>query len=145
MDIQPDFASYLHNPWGYPSPEEKAAMLVFIRRDRFIEGSDYLIDLNMLIRKYFGNTNNLLRLGLVQAYNSLKDEVIEQKLIGLILIGTNIEDDVSFGNYHQQSGNTIELTVKNITRYLITEYINRDNVEALCRETPNFNIYYKSN
>jgi hypothetical protein len=31
--IQPytDFASFLHNPWGYPTEEEKAAIIVFKR------------------------------------------------------------------------------------------------------------------
>ena len=36
----------------------------------------------------------------------------------------------------------IELTVKSICIYLITDYIKKENVEELCTKTPNFNIYY---
>ena len=37
----------------YLSPIEEAARLVFLRRDRFVEGSCYLADLIKLLNEYF--------------------------------------------------------------------------------------------
>lgn len=143
MDNYTDFASYLHNPWAFPTKEEQAAMLVFKRKERFVEGYYHITHLSNTIRMFFGDINKLHRDGLAIHYNQLKNYVIENHLIGLILNGTILEDDIKLGVYKTQDNNIFELTVKNICQYLIKEYIKSENVEDLCRKTPNFEIYYK--
>ena len=55
MNDYVDFAAYLHNPWAYPSKKELAAMMIFKRKERFVENYSWQIDLLELIRHYFGN------------------------------------------------------------------------------------------
>jgi hypothetical protein len=59
MDNYTDFASYLHNPWAFPSKEETAAMRVFKRKERFDESYNYIVDLSETVRRFFGDTDNL--------------------------------------------------------------------------------------
>ena len=98
-----------------------------------------------ILNNYFGNLSLLSKTGLRKVFNLLKEEVINNKLIGLILYGTNINEQHNrlFGFYTTVQNSKIKLTVKSICIYLIKDYIGRKNVEALCEETPNFNIYYK--
>ena len=142
MDNYTDFASYLHNPWAFQSKEEQAAMLVFKRKGRFDESYNYIVDLSETVTRFFGDIDNLHRFGLAIQYNHLKNYVIENHLIGLILNGTILEDDIKIGVYKTQNNDIFELTVKNICQYLIKEYIKSENVEDLCRKTPNFETYY---
>ena len=57
----------------------------------------------------------------------------------------NVSDFNSINNYTTINNTSIELTISGICQYLITEYIKKENVEDLCRKTPNFNIYYNPN
>ena len=146
MDRCQSFESFLHNPWKYPSKEESTAMLVFKRKERFVEGYNYFEDLQDLILTYFGNRENLEKYGLRKYYKELQHDVETNKLIGLILLGTEINQvpvKLNFiNNYTTQTGNTIDLTIVSITQTLITEYIKKENVKKLCIATPNFQLYY---
>ena len=144
MDNQPDFAAYLHNPWAYPSKEEEASILCFKRKARFIDNYDINQELLNLLSLYFGNLNKLHRDGLVKNYNLLKNKVISDNLIGLILYGTNISDEHNdlINLYTTKDNKVIELTVKTICIFLIRDYIKKKNVKDLCYNTPNFEIYY---
>ena len=144
MDNQPEFAAYLHNPWAYPSKEEAAAIFCFKRAGRFVEGYDIDQELTELLTLYFGDLNKLHQLGLIYHYNKLKDHVIENNLIGLILYGTNIDDNLNkiINVYNTQNNKQIDLKIKTICIYLIKEYIKKENVKELCIKTPNFEIYY---
>ena len=149
MENYPDFASYLHNPWAFTTKEEEASILVFKRKNRFLDG--YVINehLETTIKKFFGNFDNLHKYGLIHHYNLLKQFVIDYQLIGLILYGTTLDNTdpynpINIGKYINNSGVTIQLTVQTICQLLIDEYIKKDNVEELCRKTPNFDIYYNT-
>lgn len=145
MNEQLEYAAFLHNPWAYPSKKEKAAVCCFTRKQRFIEGYDVNENIYNILNNYFGNLSLLSKTGLRKVFNLLKEEVINNKLIGLILYGTNINEQHNrlFGFYTTVQNSKIKLTVKSICIYLIKDYIGRKNVETLCEETPNFNIYYK--
>lgn len=159
MDNSHSFESFLHNPWKYPSREETVAMICYKRKERFVEGYNYLEELKELVLKYFGNQTNLEIFGLAKYYNELQRDVEENKLIGLILLGTqtdtdtdtdndnnnnNISEQLNFvNNYTTKSGDKIKLTLASITQHLINDYIKKDNIKRLCCETPNFHLYYK--
>ena len=137
-----EFASFLHNPWAYPSKEEKAAMTAIQRKERFVDGYSPEIELRNLLVKYFGDLQSLHKFGLVKHFKELQSEVEEKKLIGLILLGTDVNfipDDVALINkYETIHGQIIRLTISSITQRLITEYIKKENVKKMCMETPNF-------
>ena len=141
-----EFASFLHNPWAYPSKEEKAAMTAIQRKERFVDGYSPEIELRNLLVKYFGDLQSLHKFGLVKHFKELQSEVEEKKLIGLILLGTDVNfipDDMALINkYETIHGPIIMLTISSITQRLITEYIKKENVKQMCMETPNFEIYY---
>ena len=80
-----EFASFLHNPWAYPSKEEAAAMTAIRRKERFVDGYSPEIELRNLLVKYFGNLQSLHKFGLVKHFKDLQSEVEEKKLIGLII------------------------------------------------------------
>jgi len=143
-----EFASFLHNPGGYPTKEETAAMLVFKRKERFIWDYDAVSSLRELLVKYFGDMDELNKFGLVKQFKALKLLVEEHNLIGLILIGAdinNVPDKIQYVNiqkYATNTGGLIDLKITPICQRLITDYIKKENIENLCRETPNFDIYY---
>ena len=143
MNNQPDFAAYLHNHWGYPTKEEEAAMMIFKRKARFVEGYNMKTHLIEIIEKYFGNRTKLENQGLKPHFEELKTYVIDNNYIGLILFGTDINKiDLKITDYTNASMKNIKLTVNSICQTLIKEYIKSENVEALCRNTPNFEIYF---
>ena len=144
MDSNPSFASYLHNPWAYPSIEEQAAMLVFKRKERFVEGYCHIQNLNKIIQKFFSQIKNLYKYGLTKYYEELKTHVINNNLIGLILIGTTLKEPLKLNDYKTVNNKIISLNTRDISRFLIKEYIKRENIDSLCSKTPNFDIYYKS-
>ena len=142
-----EFASFLHNPWAYPSKEEEAAITAIRRTGRFVDGYYPEIELRKLLVKHFGDLQSLHKFGLVKHFKDLQSEVEEKKLIGLILLGTDVNfipDDMALINkYETIHGQLIRLTISSITQRLITDYIKKENVKKLCMETPNFKIYYK--
>ena len=142
-----EFASFLHNPWAYPTKEEDAAMTAIRRKERFVGGYSPEIEIRNLLVKYFGDLQSLHKFGLVKHFKDLQSEVEEKKLIGLILLGTDVNfipDDVALINkYETIHGQIIRLTISSITQRFITEYIKKENVKKMCMETPNFEIYYK--
>ena len=146
LNDAPEFASFLHNPWAFPSKVEKTAITATLRGYRFIGGTDPDKDLNDLLHKFFGNLHELHKYGLVRHFKLMEEYVKDTNLIGLVLYGTNISDgkDATINNYQTNTGSVITLTVKSITTRLITEYIKKENVEGLCRQVPNFDMYYNA-
>ena len=148
---QPSFAAFLHNPFGYPSKIQQAAIMSFKRMDRFGGPNiDTLLDETIL--KYFGNSKVLHTNGLIKQYQELKNYVIEQKLVGLIIYGADLsQDDINYINYPTQDNKTIPLTRHSICVRFLKEHMTNNNekldeiLDKYCRETPNFDIYYKPN
>lgn len=143
-----DMASIMHNPWEYPTIVEHSAMLVFQRKAHFVENYDISEHLVSILREFFGNINQLRREGLSKQFINLKKVVEKECLIGLIFWGTDINRiDMLITKYSQLNKDTnetneIDITVNSICQILIREYIKEQNVDDLCKKTPNFNIYY---
>ena len=121
---------------------ENAAKLSFLRAQRFVEGYCVKNEIIELYNKFFGNTGRNQKYGLVKLYKDIKDDIINRKKIGLVLIGANL-DDILIDQYPTINNTIIDLTVKSISRVLLKEYFTKTEINSLCRETPNFNIYYK--
>ena len=125
------------------NPVEEAARLCFLRAQRFIEGFYVENEITEFYHKFFGNTGRNQKFGLVNLYKNMKQDIIKQKKIGLILIGANL-DNILIDQYPTVNNTIIDLTVKSISRVLLREHFTREEIDRLCRETPNFNIYYKT-
>ena len=144
-----DFSTYLHNPYGFINEKQKAAVLSFRRKSRFIEGYDINNHLKEVLNIFFGNREKLETYGLTKYYNELKDYVEQNNLIGLILYGADLNsikfDKQLICNYTNQNNITITLKVTTICQILLKEYFNNDEklINSLCEKTPNFEIYYK--
>ena len=121
---------------------EEAARLCFLRAQRFIEGYYVENEITEFYHNFFGNTGRNQKYGLVKLYKDLKQEIIKKNKIGLILIGANL-DNILIDQYPTINNTIIDLTVKSISRVLLREHFTREEIDTLCRETPNFNIYYK--
>ena len=132
MSNYPDeFAGYLHNQYGYPTDIEKQA----IQRVTSVvpNMAEYLL---LVISKYFGNREKNKSEGLTIQYNELNKFIVKNKLIGLIYWGADGSKD-SFdtlvSEYVTINQTKIELTTGSICKYLLDEFITRENVEELCR------------
>lgn len=140
-----EFAAYLHNIFGFPNDTQKAAILHFTEMAKSIEAYTVTTHLDQIILKFFGSNVDLHKYGLTKYYNLLKQEVIENNLIGLFLYGADkSKDDKLYQTYTTNHGSTINLTRNSICYILIKEYILEENLEDLCRKTPNFAKYYKN-
>jgi len=123
-----NFTDYLREPFHYDflSDEEKI-VIDFIKKEKNIKGN--LCDIYKM-KEHFGNINNLHKNGLIIHYNTLKEYVITNNLIGLILYGANIdnyeclESNITINIYKTKDNNTIDLNIKNISIYLLKEYFN---------------------
>ena len=121
---------------------EKAAILCFVRKSRFVGGYEPKEHLESIL-KDFSNTKNLYKFGLNKYYLQLKEEVIKQNLIGLILFGIDNPINTFLSYYVDTSNKYKELNVINVCQHLIKDYFSEKEVIELCKKTPNFNIYYK--
>lgn len=121
---------------------EKAAILSFVRKSRFVEGYDPKEHLETLL-KDFRNSKNLYKYGLNKYYLQLKELVIKKNLIGLILYGIDKPVKTFLSFYVDTNNKLKELKVINICQHLIKDYFTKKEVIELCKKTPNFNIYYK--
>ena len=131
-----------------PNDNMKAAVLGVKRRARFIEGYEPETELREICNKYFGNRALLEEKGLSYQFNKMREWVIENGEIGLILLGT---DPGNFphnypnfiGNYTTQMYIRINLTVESICQFLVLDYIGIENVNKLCEQTYNFKNYLR--
>ena len=139
------FAAYLHNIFGFPDDTQKAAILHFTEMEKSIENYTLTTHLDKTILKFFGSNDDLHKYGLTKYYNLLKEEVVENNLIGLFLYGADkSKDDKLYQTYITSNRSTIKLTRHSICYILIKEYIMEENLEDLCRKTPNFDEHYNS-
>ena len=121
----------------------EAAQTCFIRAQRFIGGYCVEKEIEELCKSFFANTNVNQKNGLVKQYKKLKEKVIEENKLGLILIGANVENNILIDEYPTINNNIIDLTINSISRVLLREYFTSKEIELYCRKTPNFDIYYK--
>ena len=137
--------------------EELAAVTYTKRIKRFYEHFDEYSELNDVIRKFFNDKLELEQTGLTVKYRELQKFVEEKYKIGFILLGLdekNIPQEFKgeILNYTTVNGNNISLTIHSICKCLVDDFINKtvrlngckNGVEVLCRNLPNFNVYYSA-
>lgn len=123
------------------SKVEEAASLCFRRKERFVEGFSCHEELVTLLNEYFGNLSILYSQGLVSQFKKLKEKVVKNGIVGLILAGVN--NTTLINRYTQQDRvNILNLTIASICRTLIRQHFNEEELINLCASTPNFQIYY---
>jgi hypothetical protein len=123
---------------------EKAASLCFLRQERFVEGFSVFTELIKLCNEFFGEKGHIESTGLQVQFKAMSEKVKKNNLIGLVLCGIN-KWDTLICNYTTLNLSTIKLTIASITRTLIREYFSKHEVEQMCKNTPNFNVYYNAN
>ena len=126
-----DYASVMHNKWGYPTDIEKDA----ITKDSKLYDSKEDMDNSLYnyIHTYFGDRIKNEREGLAIQYIKFKIHVIDNKVIGAILWGADINNiNRSISKYTTSSNTEITLIAHIICQTLINEYIKPENVDRLC-------------
>ena len=138
------FAAYLHNIFGFPNDTQKAAILYFTEMVKSKKNYNINNHLDEIILKFFGSNRDLHKYGLSKYYKLLKQEVIENNLIGLFLYGADkSKDNKLYQTYTTNKKSTINLTRNSICYILIKEYILEENLDELCRKTSHFEEHYK--
>lgn len=117
----------------------EAAMMVWKRKSRFIEGYDPISNIKEVIQKVFGDFDKNIKEGLTQQYKKLKDIVVKDNLIGLVLLGKNVNEFII--DYVTYNNNCIELSVSSICTILLVDYFTDDEIKQECYKTPNIEVY----
>ena len=125
------------------SNDEKAAVMSFLRMERFVEGYSIHDDLWENSIKFFGNLTKLHNEGLVQQYRLMRSYVIENDLIGLFLYGKYMPSDKSvfLHDYITENRKVIKLSTQSISKVLIEHHFKYDEVQSLCKKTHNYEKY----
>ena len=132
MSYYDDFTSYLHNPFGYPSEKQKMAIKYFTEKQRNKNNFNIIYKLSEIYRmsQHFGDINSLHQYGLKHHYNILKNYIIDNNLIGMVLYAAdpnNIDETYDFSitniqTYTTQENINIILNITTISQYLLKEY-----------------------
>lgn len=114
----------------------------FLRISRFFDNYNYIDEIKYILNDFTkNNLNNLHAKGLRFYFNKLKQYVIKNNNIGLIILGSNLNNillSVYTTNHYEQ----IPLYVDQICNRLLIEYFNtNDEIDNLCLLTPNYEIY----
>ena len=116
-----------------------AAMTVWTRKARFIDGYDYRSDLMNILNLHVNKENDQ---SIKEYYNSLKEYVMNNDVIGLILLGNEFPYKKSKTIYQEINSN-IYLKDNSICYHLLNTYLTEHEIKYLCFKTHNFGIYYK--
>ena len=117
----------------------EAAEMVWKRKARFVEGYDSISNIKEVIQKVFGDFDKNIKEGLTKQYKVLKDIVMKDNLIGLVLLGKNVNEFII--DYVTYNNNCIELSVSSICTILLTDYFTEDEIKEECYKTPNIELY----
>lgn len=140
QNYEMDFASYLHNPYGFKTKAEQNAVDYFVRKQKIEPSYSMARNLNHILLIQFGDVKKLHREGLDKQYRELKQKVNTNNLMGLIIWGTNDipdDDDTLVSTYttsqdkHGKS-KTLELTIKTLCQFLKRDYYTYDEIETVC-------------
>lgn len=92
-----------------------------------------------LMDNHFGNINKLYINGIDVQYENLKTYVLENNIIGMILYGSDIKDnlDITIAYLEDIDNNSIDnisnLTIKTISKNIINDYLMIEhNLDILC-------------
>ena len=114
-------------------------MMVWKRKARFVENYEPIDDVTDIIQNVFGDYDKNIKEGLTKQYKILKDLVVKDNLIGLVLLGKNIDRFVI--DYVTYNDNVIELSVSSICKNLLIDYFTEEEIKQECYKTPNIEIY----
>ena len=105
----------------------------FAQAQRLVEGYDPVKVLFDLFIPLFGDTRVLQKKGLVKQYIILKEKVVTENLIELIIYGANIEEqrDRVIDDYPTLNNDIITLSVKSLCSSFLKDHILESEVESL--------------
>ena len=119
----------------------EASMMVWKRAPRFVEGFNPYQEINDIIFSFFGNNTKIHVEGLSKQYLELKKNIIENRTIGLVLLGREINENII--KYEKEDHNITQITVSSVCHTLINSYFTKEELEKECYKTPNIEIYLK--
>ena len=122
---------------------QDAAIMAWKRKSRFIEGFYPTDEINEVISLFFGNQEINKKNGLKAQYILLKKYVIDNKMIGLILLGKTNNNFIN--DYLTNDNNLIQITTEKVCNILLSEYFNKDEIKKECYRTPNIEIFLDIN
>lgn len=122
------------------TPITIAAAKKFRRSERFIDGFSVERELIKLCNEFFGDKIVNEHNGLRKQYAQMKEKVVNDGLLGLVLNGIE-EDSIFIGNYTTQSLDIIHLTVASLTRTLLTDFFTEAEIEKHCESIPGIENY----
>lgn len=132
MTIESDeFANYLHDPFNekWQTDLEKKVIEITKNKPNY-DIKEHLI----LLLKDFKNSKNLHKNGLSYYFNLLKDVVVEKKIIGVILFGTNFDPDIVLTKYLTINNDIITISIKSVCKCLIKDYLRHEyDLDELCK------------
>ena len=109
---------------------EKAATLCFTRKERFVDGYYVEKEIEEICNQFFGNTNVNQKNGLINQYSKMKEYVTERKLIGLFLIGMNL-DNIIIDTYPTVDNKEITLTLRSVCNALLDDHMTDHEIVTL--------------
>jgi|TARA_Y100000389_G_C17335264_1_gene450298 hypothetical protein len=128
-----DFAGFLHNPFGYPSKPQEAAINYYKQKEENEENWKIIPELKKIYEMddHFGNLNNLHLNGLRKHYQAVKKYIIANDFIGMVLYAADFNNHTNEEGtpqnsviqvYTTQNGAEITLNVNKISQFLLKEY-----------------------
>ena len=145
-----NFSAFIHNPNAdqFMLPEEKAAVMSFQMKGKFIDRYNINEDLYTKLLEYFNSKAGLEDTGLEVVFQRLYEAIKTEKNIGLILYGyyhlKNSKDvrGKLLCQYINPRRELVDITVESVCANLMKKYFkSSDEVISLCKETPNYEIY----
>ena len=141
FQYQDDFASFLHNPYGFTTEDEKNAINYFVRKQKVEKSYSMSYQLQKILTFHFGDSQKIHREGLDKQYKLLKQKIIQDNLIGLIIWGTNDIPDTdnslinTYTTVPDNTGNSkkIQLEIKGLCQFLKRDYFTNEEIEELCQ------------
>ena len=114
----------------------------YLRFSRFIDNYNYINEIKLILIDFnIHNLKNLHAKGLRFYYNKLKQNVIKNNNIGLIILGSNL-NNILLSLYTTKHNEQIPLYIDKICNCLLIEFFNdNDEIDNLCLLTPNYEIY----
>jgi hypothetical protein len=114
-----DFASYLHDPYSYPSDEVKLLMKPFL--EKCADNNDYILNHLSTLLSDFKNNSLLHKYGLNHFYALLKTAVEKNDLLGLVWCGASEQkyNDVLLTRYTTVNNKTIRLTINSVCKHFL--------------------------